>query len=137
MPLVRIDLPATVSPTEAAAVSRAVHQSLVDVFNVPKDDMFQVVARRAPGEIVCSPSFLGIEHSDRVVFVQIACSPGRAVGLKEALYDRIARGVARDTGFLADDVIINLVETSRDNWSFGRGIAQYAVQDRARPAVAA
>jgi phenylpyruvate tautomerase PptA (4-oxalocrotonate tautomerase family) len=136
MPLVRIDLPATVSATEAAAVSRAVHQSLVDVFHVPKDDLFQVVARRAPGEIVCSPGFLGIGHSDQVVFVQIACSPGRAVGLKEALYARIARDVARDTAFLGEDVIINLVETARENWSFGRGIAQYAVQDRARPAAA-
>ena len=77
MPLVRIDLPATTSHTEAAAVSRVVHQSMVEVFNVPQDDMFQVVARRPAGEIVCTPQFLGIEHSDQVVFVQIACSPGR------------------------------------------------------------
>lgn len=137
MPLVRIDLPAGTSSTEIAAVSRAVHQSLVEVFNVPRDDLFQVVARRAPGEMVCSPQFLGIEHSDRVVFVQIACSPGRAVGLKEALYDLVAHRIARDTGFLAADVIINLVETLRENWSFGHGIAHYAVQDRNRPAAAA
>lgn len=133
MPLVRIDLPATTSSTEAAAVSHAVHQALVDVFNVPADDRFQVVSRRPAGEIVCTPAFLGIEHSDRVVFVQIACSPGRTVGQKEALYDRIARDIARHAGFRADDVIVNLVETARENWSFGRGLAQYALHDRARP----
>ena len=133
MPLVRIDLPATTSHTEAAAVSRVVHQSMVDVFNVPQDDMFQVVARRPAGEIVCTPRFLGIEHSDKVVFVQIACSPGRTVGVKEVLYDRIAHGVAAQTGFLAADVIINLVETLRENWSFGNGLAQYALQDRTKP----
>jgi hypothetical protein len=60
MPLVRIDLPASTSATEAAAVSRAVHQSLVDIFNVPKDDLFHVVGRRPPGEIVCSPGYLGV-----------------------------------------------------------------------------
>jgi 4-oxalocrotonate tautomerase len=134
MPLVRIDLPAATSATEAAAVSAAVHQGLVEVFNVPVDDLFHVIARRAPGELVCSPQFLGVTHADKVVFVQIACSPGRTVGQKEALYERVAAGVARSTGFLADDVIINLVETVRDNWSFGRGIAHYAVADRARPA---
>ena len=69
MPLVRIDLPAETSATEAAAVSRAVHQALVDVFGVPQDDLFQVISRRPPGEIVCTPQFLGIPHSDRVAFV--------------------------------------------------------------------
>lgn len=134
MPLVRIDLPAATPATEAAAVSAAVHRALVAVFNVPADDLFHVIARRAPGELVCSPRYLGIAHADKVVFVQVSCSPGRTVGQKETLYERIAAGVAQDTGFLADDVIINLVETVRDNWSFGRGIAHYAVADRARPA---
>lgn len=134
MPLVRIDLPASTSATEAAAVSRAVHQALVDIFSVPQDDLFHVVARRPPGEIVCSPQYLGISHSDRVAFVQIACSPGRTVGLKEALYARIAGDIAAATGFHADDVIINLVETARENWSFGAGVAHYAVMDRQPPA---
>jgi phenylpyruvate tautomerase PptA (4-oxalocrotonate tautomerase family) len=133
MPLVRIDLPATTSPTEAAALSSAVHQSLVEVFNVPQDDLFQVLARRAPGELVCSPKYLGIEHSDRVVFVQIACAPGRTVGQKETLYASIAAAVASRTSFKADDVLINLLETARENWSFGAGLAQYAVADRQRP----
>ena len=133
MPLVRIDLPSATSATEAAAVSQAVHDALVALFNVPPDDRFQVVSRRPPGEIVCTPQFQGISHSDKVVFVQAFVSPGRTVGQKEALYDRIAHGIASATDFAADDVIINLVETLRENWSFGQGVAHYAVQDRARP----
>jgi phenylpyruvate tautomerase PptA (4-oxalocrotonate tautomerase family) len=134
MPLVRIDIPSATSQRDAAALSQAVHQALVDVFGVPADDRFQVIARRGPGELVCAPAYLGIVHSDQVAFVQIACSPGRSVERKEALYARIAADVARTTAFAAADVIINLVETARENWSFGGGIAQYAVQDRARPA---
>jgi 4-oxalocrotonate tautomerase len=133
MPLVRIDIPAATPATEAAAISRAVHQALVQVFGIPQDDLFHVVGRRAPGELVCSPRYLGIEHSDKLAFVQVACSPGRTVGQKEALYARIAADVASSTGFKADDVIINLVETARENWSFGAGLAQYAVADRQRP----
>jgi phenylpyruvate tautomerase PptA (4-oxalocrotonate tautomerase family) len=134
MPLVRIDLPATVSTTEAAAASRAVHQALVEVYNVPQDDLFQVVARRAAGEIVCAPSYLGVEHSDKVAFVQVYAAPSRTVGQKEALYARIAAGVATGAGLRPDDVIINLVDTPRENWSFGRGVAHYAVADRQPPA---
>jgi phenylpyruvate tautomerase PptA (4-oxalocrotonate tautomerase family) len=137
MPLVRIDLPAATSRTEAAAVSHAVHQALVDVFQVPPDDLFHVIGRRAAGELVCTPSFLGVDHGQRVVFVQVTCSPGRGIGRKEALYARIAADVARTTDFRADDVIINLVETLRENWSFGQGVAHYALQDRERPAAPA
>ena len=132
MPLVRIDLPAATSAAEAAAVSQAVHQGLVEIFKVPQDDLFQVIGRRAPADLICTPSYLGVAHTDKVVFVQIAAAPGRTVGMKESLYARIAGGIAQATGFAAADVIINLVETLRENWSFGSGIAHYAVQDRAR-----
>lgn len=134
MPLIRIDLPDSSSTAEAAAVSRAVHDALVDVFNVPKDDLFQVVTRHPPGAMVCTSSYLGVDHSSRVVFVQVACAPGRTVGQKEALYARIASDVARAGGIAAADVIVNLVETSRENWSFGNGVAHYAVADREPPA---
>jgi 4-oxalocrotonate tautomerase len=133
MPLVRIDLPAATPADEAAAISNAVHQALVDIFSVPADDRFHVIGRHAPGDLVCSPRYLGIEHGGKVAFVQAVVSPGRTVGLKEALYERIARDIARTTSFTTADVVINLVETARENWSFGNGLAQYALQDRTRP----
>ncbi|MEP6792230.1 MAG: tautomerase family protein [Ramlibacter sp.] len=127
MPLVRIDLPATVSPQAAAAVSGAIHQAMVQTFNVPQDDRFQTVTHRAAGEIVCTPEFLGVKHSDRVAFIQITCAPGRTLEMKKALYAQIAHDVAQEGGFAQADVIINLVETLRENWSFGNGLAQYAL----------
>ncbi len=134
MPLVRIDVPSATSPTEAAALSQAVHKALVEHFTVPPDDLFQLISRRAPHEIVCTPEYLGVRHTDRVAFIQVFLAPGRTVGRKEAFYAQVAREAARETGFLADDVLINLVETLRENWSFGGGVAHYAVADRARPA---
>src|SRR3954468_20294116 len=118
MPLVRIDLPAATSTADVAAVSSAVHRALVEVFRVPEDDRFQLIGRRGPGELVCTPQYLGVAHSGRVVIVEINCSPGRSVALKEQLYGRIAGGIAQATTFDAADVIINLVETVRENWSF-------------------
>ena len=137
MPLVRIDLPAATSTADVAAVSNAVHHALVEVFRVPEDDRFQLIGRRGPGELVCTPQYLGIAHSDRVVIVQVTCSPGRPGALKQQLYARIAAGIAGATTFAAADVIVNLVESLRENWSFGEGIAHYVLQDRERAAVPA
>lgn len=125
MPFVRIDLPAAATPDQVLAVSAAVHQALVDQFNVPVDDRFQVVGRRTADELVCAPQYLGVQHSDQVVFVQITCAPGRTVAMKQALYAQIAQGIAGHSPFTANDVIINLVESARENWSFGNGVAQY------------
>lgn len=127
MPLVRINLPGATPDDQMAAVADAVHQALVETFNVPLSDRFQVITRNAPNELVCTPEFLGIAHSPTVVFVQIACSPGRSLEMKKALYAAIAATVAAHGHFAAPDVIINLVETARENWSFGNGMAQYAL----------
>lgn len=124
MPLVRIDLPANTPRPHLQEVADAVHQALTDTFNVPPDDRFQTLTRRAPDALVCTPDYLGVRHSDRVVFVQITCAPGRSPEMKKALYAQIARGIAAPGHFAAGDVIVNLVESARENWSFGNGIAQ-------------
>ena len=126
MPLVRISLPQKTPADDLAAVSSAIHNALVASFNVPQADLFQAIHRHSPQELVCTPAFLGIQHSQHVVMVQISCSPGRTLDMKKALYAQISSGIAATSTFKAEDVIINLLETSRENWSFGLGIAQYA-----------
>lgn len=127
MPLVRISLLQQTLVADVVAVSAAVHNALVATFNVPEADRFQSIHRHSPEELVCTPEFLGIQHSGHVVFVQISCSPGRSLDMKKALYAKIAGDIAASSSFKFEDVIINLLETSRENWSFGRGIAQYAL----------
>lgn len=127
MPLVRIDLSAATRPEDAVAVSNLVHEALVKTFDVPAQDRFHTLHRRTASEMVCTPEFLGIQHSAAVVFVQITCSFGRSLETKKALFSEIAHRVATQTSIGAADVIINLLETNRENWSFGQGGAQYAV----------
>ena len=69
--------------------------------------------------------YLGIKHTGNMVFVQITCSPGRSLEKKRALYAAIAASLSNDAGFAIEDVVINLVETARENWSFGNGVAAY------------
>lgn len=127
MPLVRIDLPPAVAASAAGKVSEAVHQAMVETINVPADDIFQVVTRHAEGTLVVTPEYLGVRHSPQALLVQIFLAPGRTLQQKRALYAGIAAGVAVAATVNPSDVIINLVETLRENWSFGDGIAQYTL----------
>jgi hypothetical protein len=60
-----------------------------------------------------------------VVFVQIFLNAGRSVEVKRALFARLGESVAR-AGFRKQDLLVNLVEVARKNWSFGDGLMSSA-----------
>ncbi len=100
---------------------------MVETFNVPADDYFQVVTDHAATSGVIGPaSFLGVDHTPELVMIQITCAEGRSTEQKKALYRAIAGNLASAPGIRREDVIINLVETRRENWSFGNGEAPFA-----------
>lgn len=126
MPLVRISLRRGKPATHLAALRNGVYEAMRETFGVPEDDRFILVHQHDPAEFDCDPHYLGIERSDDLVIVQIACNNSRTVAQKQAFYRRVAEKLAADPGLRPEDVFINLVETARENWSFGNGIAQYA-----------
>jgi phenylpyruvate tautomerase PptA (4-oxalocrotonate tautomerase family) len=127
MPLVRINHPAGKPAAFRTAISRGVYRAMLDTFNVPVDDDFQVLSESGPGtEMVRPEQYLGIKYSDDVTFIQITCNDTRTVDQKKAFYAAIADNLTRDPGLRREDILISLVEVKKENWSFGNGIAQYA-----------
>ena len=126
MPLVRIELPARLSPAEKASISEHVHRALVETMNVPVQDKFQIISEHAADGLVLAPEYLSIPHTSHAAIIQIFLNEGRATSLKQALYAQIAQSIAQHTSIKTSDVIINLVEVKKENWSFGNGVAQYA-----------
>jgi 4-oxalocrotonate tautomerase len=100
---------------------------MVDVIDVPTDDKFQVITEHAPEELNFPESYLGNHYSQDAIFIQITLNSGRSIELKKAFYKRIVDDVQTQLKMRPDDVVINLVEVAKENWSFGNGIAQYAV----------
>ena len=125
MPLVRIDLYRGTSPEYRASISEGVHQAIVEALAVPPEDRFQVITEHPPGGIVFSRNYLGVEHSEKIVFVQITMSQGRKPQQKRKLFKRMAELLAASPGVARQDLIINLVEVAWENWSFGNGDAHY------------
>ena len=125
MPLVRITLASGLEAAKRRALADAVHEALVRVANAPAADQFQVIEEVPPENLVWSPSYLGIEHHGPVVFVQIFMNAGRTLEVKQALYAALADALQAAGGFRREDVIVNLVEVARENWSFGGGRMSY------------
>ena len=126
MPLVRIAMPQGKSPEYRKAVSAGVQRALVETFNVPEDDLFQVISERGPGtEIVHAPRYLGIAYSNELTLIQLTVSDTRNLEQKKKLFRQIADHLAESPGLRREDIFINLVETKKENWSFGNGEAQY------------
>ena len=125
MPFVRIDLMRGKTVGYRKALGEIVYQAMIDLIDVPKDDKFQIITEHAPEELNFPASYLGNRYSQDIVFIQITLNAGRSIEQKKAFYKRIVDDIHAQLKARPDDVVINLVEVAKENWSFGCGIAQY------------
>lgn len=125
MPLVRISLRQGTTPEYRRAIADGVHRAMLEALAVPAADRFQVITEHTADGLFYDPQYLGIERSDRVVFVQITLSAGRKPQQKRQFYKRMAELLTENPGLRPQDLLINLVEVAWENWSFGNGEAQY------------
>jgi 4-oxalocrotonate tautomerase len=130
MPLVRIDLRAGKPAGHVRAIGQAVHRAMVDVLDVPARDHFQVITEHDPEHLIYDRNYLGVERGDDIVFVHVVLSSGRDAAKKQAFYARVVALLEENPGLRPQDVVINLVEDKREDWSFGNGVAQYLVLPR-------
>jgi len=103
-----------------------VYRAMRETINMPDHDRFQVIADHPAEGLVYDRSYLGINRTDDIVFIQITLNAGRTLDQKKALYAKIAELLAEEPGIRPEDVLINLVECAKEDWSFGNGIASYA-----------
>jgi 4-oxalocrotonate tautomerase len=127
MPLVRIDLIRGKSAAFRRQVGEIVYKAMREVINVPADDKFQIITEHSPDEINVAESYLGNSYTSDIILIQITMNAGRTVEMKKAFFKRIADDLHDRLKVRREDVIINIVEVAKENWSFGGGIAQYAV----------
>jgi 4-oxalocrotonate tautomerase len=59
------------------------------------------------------------------VFIQLTLNAGRTIEQKKGFYRAVADGLHQRLGLRREDVLINLIEVGKENWSFGNGEAQY------------
>ena len=126
MPFVRIDLARGKSADYRGSVGDVVYNAMLETLNVPQDDRFQVITEHDASSLVIDPNYLGIARTADCVVIQVTLNEGRTVEKKRAFYKAVADGLHARLQLRREDVLINLVEVSKENWSFGNGEAQYA-----------
>ena len=106
-------------------IGEVIYEAMLAILNVPKNDRFQVITEHPVEGFVFDPTYLDIQRSSDCVFIQVTLNEGRAVEQKQRFYKAVADGLHQRLSLRREDVFINLVEVTKENWSFGNGEAQY------------
>lgn len=125
MPFVRISLPKVFSQETKDEISKSVHNSLIQEFNIPQDDYFHIIEELELRQIKFPETYLDIAHTSDIVYIQIIAGQGRTLEQKKGLYKEIANRISNTTTVSKNNIIIVLLENDgRQNWSFGNGEIQ-------------
>lgn len=126
MPFAHIAMRAGKSEAYKQAIFDGIYRALHETFDVPEDDQFMVITEHDAGSFRYGKSYFGIARSDDLVFVQITANNTRGIEQKKALFRRVVELLGEAPGLRSEDVFVNLVEVTKENWSLGQGMAQYA-----------
>jgi len=127
MPFARVFIRRGETRDYRQAILDNVYEAMRETFDVPDEDKFMVIDEYDPDNFVFSKSYMNIARSDKFVLIQLTVSNTRTIEKKKALFARIVERLNRQPGIRPEDVFINLVEVNKENWSFGHGLAQYAL----------
>jgi phenylpyruvate tautomerase PptA (4-oxalocrotonate tautomerase family) len=115
MPHVRIEILEGRSVDERRQLLQAVHDALVEAFEIPDDDRTQRIVEYDPINFEIPPG-----KSDRYTLIEITAFPGRSRTAKAALYEAIVQRLG-DLRVDATDVSIVVHEPSLENWGIRGG----------------
>lgn len=125
MPFVRVSILEGKDEQYKSKIADTIYEALRRTFNVPENDKFIVIHEHKNGELHFPSSYLGMHKDENVVFVQIFANNTRTLEQKKELYKSITFGLGNAIALHPENILINLVEVPKENWSFGNGIAQY------------
>ncbi|OOM78294.1 tautomerase family protein [Clostridium sp. BL-8] len=110
---------------ELSLISENILNSLIEKFNIPSNDYFQVFDSHKKEEIFYDENYLiSKNRTDGILYIQITCGSGRTSGQKKELYRSIADKLFINCKIPKENVFIMLIETQLEDWSFGEGKAQ-------------
>ena len=128
MPLLRFDVIEGRSEAELKALLDAAHRAMLAAFGVPERDRYQIVTEHKRADMIIEDTGLGFARSDKLVVVQVTTRK-RKKKMKEAFYRLLCEELERSCGIPPSDVMVTLVESGDEDWSFGQGRAQFLTKE--------
>ena len=124
MPLLRIDVIEGRTEAELRELLDAIHCAMLAAFKVPERDRYQIVHEHLAAEMRIEDTGLGIPRTERVVMVQVTTRP-RSRLEKQSFYELLCQELARRCDMKASDIVVSIMQTNDEDWSFGYGRAQF------------
>lgn len=124
MPLIRIDVIEGRTEEELKLLADAVHDAVVESFEVPARDRYQTINQHKPYEMYIEDTGLGFERTNNIVVIQVI-SKTRTAEQKKQLYQKIAGHLQSRCYIAPEDVMVSITDNTEADWSFGLGEAQF------------
>jgi phenylpyruvate tautomerase PptA (4-oxalocrotonate tautomerase family) len=125
MPLVHISLRAGKPEAYRQAIFDSFYRAMREALNVPEDDQFMVITEHDAANFRYGASYLDVARSDDLVYIQITVFNTRTAEQKKALFRRAVELLRESPGIRPEDVFVNVLEAAKENWSLGKGVAQF------------
>ena len=125
MPLLHVSLRAGKSEAYGQAIFDSLYRAMRETLNVPEDDQFMTISEHDEANFRYGNGH-GVARSADVVYIQITVFNTRTVEQKKALFRRTAELLGESPGIRPEDVFVNILDSAKENWSVGHGLAQFA-----------
>jgi 4-oxalocrotonate tautomerase len=125
VPIIHISLRAGKSEAYRQAIFDGLYRAMRETLNVPEDDQFMAITEHEAANFRTGNGY-GIARSADVVYIQITVFDTRTAEQKKALFKRTAELLGKNPGIRPEDVFINVLNSPKENWSVGNGVAQFA-----------
>ncbi len=128
MPLVNIDIIRGRDENQLRTLLDSIHDAMVDAFDVPEADRYQILTQHNPEEMLALDTGLGMNRTTDLVVLHFI-SRQRTPEAKTTLYQLLARNLQTNCGISPEDLIVTITENHAADWSFGKGTAQFLTGD--------
>ena len=102
--------------THRVALSKAIHNALIEVLKLPVDKKFQRFVSLNADEMIYPD-----DRSNQYTIIEISMFEGRSVDVKKALIRALFHNIHEETGIAAQDIEITITESPKSNWGI-RGL---------------
>lgn len=124
MPMIKIDVIEGRSNEQIQALLNAAHRAMVDAFDVPERDRYQILNEHRADRMVIEDTGLDIPRTANIVVVSVTSRP-RTEASKVKFYQLLCKHLQQDCAIEPSDVMVSIVINNDSDWSFGHGRAQF------------
>ena len=124
MPIIKIDIFKGRTEEEIKQILDISYEVMLDSFQAPVGDKYQIVTQHENFEMEILDTGLGISRTKNIIVFTLITRP-RTKSQKVNFYRNLANSLNTRLGVSKEDIMINLVENTDEDWSFFGGEAQF------------